>query len=234
MRRTLKGKSLLQKIWRRLCGYLASRAAITTERLGSGYGGWTICPAGIDTTSVVFSAGIGEDITFDNELIEKYGCQIHAFDPTPRVREWLKENKPVEKFVYYEIGFADYDGQAIFYPPENPDFVSHSLLQRKQTAGQAITVEVRRLSTLMSMTGCDHIDLLKMDIEGAEYKVISDLLMEKLYPRQILVEFHDFQPGIGLSQTIQSTFQLLRNGYRLFHLSSNGHEYSFIHNGAKK
>lgn len=227
-------KSASRKIWKQVCKYLANRSILTTERLGSDYGGWTLCPTGMDSNSVVFSAGIGEDITFDQELIEKYHCPIHAFDPTPRVREWLKSHAPVEKFYFYEVGFADYDGQAVFYPPENPDFVSHSLLERRETADHAIMVDVRKLSTLLDMTGSNRIDLLKMDIEGAEYRVIAEMLAGSIRPGQILVEFHDFQPNIGLTQTIRATLQLLRKGYRLFHLSSNGREYSFIHKGTRE
>jgi len=36
-------------------------------------------------TAVVYSLGIGEDISFDLALIEKYGARVHAFDPTPKV-----------------------------------------------------------------------------------------------------------------------------------------------------
>ena len=31
----------------------------------------------------VISAGVGEDITFDVELIEKFSCRVFLVDPTP-------------------------------------------------------------------------------------------------------------------------------------------------------
>jgi hypothetical protein len=37
----------------------------------------------------------------------------------------------------------------------------------------------------------DHIDILKLDIEGAENQVIPSLLKKRIFPTQILVEFDE-------------------------------------------
>jgi hypothetical protein len=43
----------------------------------------------------------------------------------------------------------------------------------------------------MQQLGDTAIDLLKMDIEGAEYAVIRDIVTMKLLPRVLLVEFDE-------------------------------------------
>src|SRR5437899_9092254 len=48
------------------------------------YGGWRVCPEGIDADSIVYDIGVGEDISFAISLIEKYRLRVWAFDPTPR------------------------------------------------------------------------------------------------------------------------------------------------------
>lgn len=53
-------------------------------RLGSDYGGWIVPYTLLDRSSVCYCAGAGEDITFDLALAERFGCEIHVFDPTPR------------------------------------------------------------------------------------------------------------------------------------------------------
>ena len=53
---------------------------------------------------------------------------------------------------------------------------------------QAITVPVKTLGTTMRELGHDHIDLLKMDIEGAEYAVLDAMLASPLRPGQLLVD----------------------------------------------
>ena len=221
------------RAWIIFCSSLVMFSHVNKVRIGSEYGGWTICPSRIGFDSIVFSAGIGEDITFDTELIKQYCCSIRAFDPTPRVLAWLKEQDLPEKFIYLGVGIANFDGEANFFPPENPNFVSHSILKRSQTEDGAIIVKVKKLATLMRESGLEHIDILKMDIEGAEYNVISDILSDGILPGQILVEFHHFQPNIGRSKTIKATMQLLLHGYRIFNVSSSGHEYSFIRKGVR-
>ena len=59
------------------------------ERFGSEYGGYCLDSSMIGCDTVVFSLGIGEDISFDLSLIERFGVEIEAFDPTPRVKKWL-------------------------------------------------------------------------------------------------------------------------------------------------
>lgn len=58
---------------------------VATQRLGSTYGGWHVVPDGISPESVVYSFGIGEDISFDTAFIATYGTTVHAFDPTPKL-----------------------------------------------------------------------------------------------------------------------------------------------------
>ena len=45
-------------------------------RLGTAYGGWLIpADAGITSSSICYSAGAGEDISFDCALAERFHCQ---------------------------------------------------------------------------------------------------------------------------------------------------------------
>jgi len=218
----------LQKAWSLFWTFTTKWSQRKTIRLGSDYGGWTLCPDNIGAKSVIYSVGIGEDITFDLAVISTYGCPVFAFDPTPRSIEWLKKQELPSLFRSFGLGLAGYDGEATFFPPENPEFVSHTMLGRPETKSSAIIVPVKKLASIMRDLGHDRIDLLKMDIEGAEYDVIDDILSADLNVGQILVEFHHFISGIGIFRTIRSTIKLILTGYKLFAISKNGNEYSFI------
>jgi hypothetical protein len=50
-------------------------------------------------------------------------------------------------------------------------------------------VKVDTIQNLMKINNHTHIDLLKLDIEGAEINVINKMLDDKIYPKYILVEF---------------------------------------------
>ena len=220
-----------ERVWIKTLSFLFMKTNYSTERFGSEYGGWTICSTGISSESVIYSFGIGEDISFDLELIERFGCSVLAFDPTPRSIQWLIKQDLPNQFKWIEIGIANYDGEAKFFSPANTSFISHTILKHNKTGEKAIVVEVRRLSTIINELRNRRIDILKMDIEGAEYKVIDDILSTSIRPGQILVEFHHFFNNVSLLRTMRSTINLWMHGYRLFSLSKNGHEYSFIYKG---
>jgi hypothetical protein len=98
----------------------------------------------------------------------------------------------------------------------------------RETPGPAIEAPVYRLSTIMKTLGHSRVDLLKMDIEGAEYGVLADLLVSKIRPQQILVEFHHRWPEVGSDKTCVAIRNLNQAGYRIFNTSPSGEEYSFI------
>lgn len=196
-------------------------------RLGSEYGGWNIIPNDFDKNLIVYSFGVGEDVSFDIALIEKFGIIVHAFDPTPRSISWCKNQNLSSNFILHEYGIADFDGIILFNPPENPNYISHTILERS-TKDKAIEVPVKKLTTLMKELGHDNIDVLKMDIEGAEYSVIKDMKTSNIRPNQLLIEFHHRFPNVGISKTKDTINEIKNMGYRIFWVSESGEEYGFV------
>lgn len=218
--RVLLGKDLYQGV----------QCKVATETHGSEYGAWVVHPDMLDANSVVYSFGVGEDISFDLALIEHYGLTVHAFDPTPKSIAWVKEQVLPERFIFHPFGIADYDGVASFNPPANSAFVSYSMVQ-KTTKQQAVEAPVYRLGTIMGKLGHPHIDLLKMDIEGAEYAVLQDMLNDPPHVAQILVEFHHRFSDIDVASTKEAIALLNQHGYHIFSVSATGEEYSFLRSG---
>lgn len=202
------------------------------ERFGSDYGGWDVVTTNIDIHSIVYSFGVGEDASFDTALIEKFDLTIHAFDPTPKSIEWVKRQGFSDRFVMHDYGIAAFDGNVSFNPPENPDHVSHTLLDRPSTKAKAISVPVKRLSTIMKELGHDDIHIIKMDVEGAEYDVIHDMSKSDIRPEQILVEFHHRFPSIGIKKTKEAIERIGSMGYCLFSVSATNEEFCFIRNSS--
>lgn len=201
---------------------------IAKERHGSDYGGWVIKQQTINKNSIVYSVGIGNDITFDLSMIDKYGVNVFAFDPTPQVKEWLVLQKTPTQFIYKAIALSDEDGTMKFYKPANPNYISHSFVPINKDE-EFVEVPAQRLQTIMKDSGHTYIDILKMDIEGAEYPVLRDILNSNIKVNQILVEFHHFFSAFSKTDT-ESTIALMnRHGYKIFSISPNGYEYSFIH-----
>jgi len=196
--------------------------------LGSHYGGHCVRLDAVPPDAVVYSFGVGEDITFDLALIERFGVTVHAFDPTPRVREFLARTRIPEQFQMHYCGLAATDGERDFNPPENIAHVSHTVLDRPVTRDRAIRVPFKRLRSIMQELGHERIDVLKMDIEGAEYEVIDDLLACGIEVGQLLVEFHHHLPGMGFEPTRRALRALREAGFRIFHFSPKGAEISLM------
>jgi FkbM family methyltransferase len=198
-----------------------------TITIGTDYGGWTFNPTPLGAQSVIYSAGIGEDISFDLGLIKRFGVTVHAFDPTPRSIAWLRAQSLPQGFVVHPYGIGASDGNVTFYRPENSTHVSLSVVERASPT-PALTLPVRELAGVMRELGHSVIDLLKMDIEGSEYAVLEDLVARNIPVRQLLVEFHHRFPGIGEDRTRASIELLENHGYRLFAISPSAEEYSFL------
>ncbi len=140
----------------------------------------------LHSDSLIYSFGVGQDVSFDLELIEKTGCSVHGFDPTPKSIEWMSRQPLPENFIFHTYGLADTDGLMSFSPPPNPDWASY----REDPAGSCV-FPVKKLSTIKRELGhAGVIDFLKLDIEGSEYSVLDDILSNGLNPIQMSVEFH--------------------------------------------
>lgn len=194
---------------------------------------WRICPVGIDQNSVVFSLGVGDDIGFDTGMITIYNCHVHAFDPTPRWIEWIKSKNLPQQFHFYPYAIGGTDGSMKLFP-RMPNGKPSSTMLTVMNEGvndttEGITVTVKRLPTLMAELAVTHIDILKMDIEAAEYQVIDDFLEEKIPVYQLLVEFHHRFTSVPVQKTRDALDKLYKAGYRIFYITEKGREYSFIH-----
>lgn len=199
-----------------------------TDCLGTEYGGYCFCPDGISNESIVYSFGVGEDISFDLALIKRFGLKVYAFDPTIKSVQWIKKQDIPEQFEFLDMGVYDYDGVAFFHFPENPDFVSHSVVKNQIVQQSGVELPVYKLSTIMNKLNHTKIDVVKMDIEGAEYAVIKDLLNDDIQVQQILVEFHHRFESTGSEKTKEIISLLNKNEYKLFSVSQDGTVCGFV------
>jgi len=196
---------------------------------GSSYGGFYVCSELIHKDSIVYSFGIGEDISFDLALIKKFKCKVFGFDPTPKSIGWVESQKLPKNFTFNKFGIGSKTETVQFFLPKNIHHVSGSIIPQKNVSNKDyIDVQMKSFSDIISLYNYRKIDVLKMDIEGAEYDVIDSILEAEIEIDQILIEFHDrfFNDG---NEKSKSTIEHLKlRGYEIFAISNSFEEISFI------
>ena len=199
-------------------------------KIGTEYGGWIVPSNLFDRDSICYCVGCGEDITFDIGLSDRFGCDIYAFDPTPRAIEYVKSvTQDNAKYYFFDIGIWDKEETLKFFVPKNPDHVSHSIVNLQKT-NEYIYAKVKRLSSIMAELEHDKIDLLKIDIEGAEYRVIESIIEDDIDIKVICVEFDELHNPIdsNYKTRIQSCIvKLVSKGYVIVCAQGNGN-YTFV------
>ena len=142
---------ILNQFSSRLIKYFIPKIKCPIERHGSSYGTWTICPLNLNSNSIVYSFGIGTDISFDKSLIKKYGLNVFAFDPTPKSLSWINSQRLPKRLNFFNFGIANFNGRAKFYLPKNPNFISHSLIKNLSTLDKSIEVKVYSFYKILNM-----------------------------------------------------------------------------------
>jgi FkbM family methyltransferase len=226
-------------------------------RYGSEYGGWYL-PRGLNLTrdDIVFSAGAGEDISFDLELLRAYSPKVIVIvDPTPRaVMHYealmlsLTSGATTHDFLggTYDLRGIDHarltyeaaalwsdEGSVSFWEPWNPEHVSYSIVNFQQATGREISVPSTRLKTLVAKYGCVP-KVLKLDIEGAETEVVTDMLACGIHPDLLAIEYDElgFPNATTTGKIIACHRALLDVGYRLLHFDGHNALYEAPTSGA--
>jgi len=187
------------------------------EKIGTNYGGWYVpIEAKLNNNSIIYSGGVGEDISFDLGLIDKYDCNIFLIDPTKKSKKHFKEYKKyvlndqnykftgniqpdyydsiknyshnLDKIKYIDLGIWNKKTFLKFYRQSNNNYVSRSLIPN-MFSNKYYKVKVDTLKNIMEKNNHSHIDLLKLDIEGAEINVLDNMINDHIFPKYLCIEF---------------------------------------------
>jgi FkbM family methyltransferase len=166
---------------------------------------------------------IGANIGITTVWMARNCNKVYAFEPCKQNLERLKENLAVNHISNVEViskAVSDNVGQEIFYIRES--YGHHSLLQgHVSKVIEKVSIESVTLDSFCFDNKIDYIDFLKIDVEGAELKVLngaSQLLKNK---RIGLIVFehspilHSVQ-NRDVSEVIQ---YLIKSGYKVFKIN---------------
>ncbi|XP_041372100.1 methyltransferase-like protein 24 [Gigantopelta aegis] len=178
-------------------------------------GGWDVCADDKyipKKPCLVYSFGIGEDFSFDDAISKKIGCEVHSFDPSMKKKDYRRASG----VHFHRLGLANFNGTS------QPDgWLMKTLAAIKQQLGHLKT----------------KLDILKIDIEEWEWKVLPDLLWKHQLDdvRQFLIEIHTcetcsvYNPQLTDKEPSKQRYVLAlrllqdiyKAGFRIYHTHRN-------------
>jgi hypothetical protein len=173
------------------------------EKLGNlGDGGKWLC--GVDDLlqrpgCVVYSFGSNGDTSFEEAILERTACSVWTFDPTLS-EEATAKVAAVPGLNFTAVGIAEKDGSVELKGEARP---------------------VRTLHTLMQERGHTWIDVLKIDVDGAEWPVLNAFIEagRPLPATQTQIEFH----LRNANDAVGTMSGLTKLGMRTFHIEENNY-----------
>ena len=211
------------------------------DPFNNGYGAWPLCTNLMKNPRIVWSFGVGCDTTFEIEVRRRFkSLKTVSFDPTiDRMRFDECTERSLNRLglngtanagldmPFEQVGLSSRSGVVHFKSSNDPRIGSKSLASGvRDISGDDYKVKstnllpVRNLSDLYEhhlLKSTRHVfhvlDVLKMDIEGAEFEVVMSWCEYNFHPRarQILIEFHErlFKDGLHRRQRTYSCMQKL-------------------------
>ncbi len=158
--------------------------------LGSAYGAWRIPGGLVESSWICYCVGAGGDVSFDLELVRRYHARVRAFDAVGDfVDEALRQGAGEPGFSAHHAALALSDGPIRMQRSHDPASRSVSFAGLYESE-EFIELPGRTLQSLMAELGDDHVDLLKLDVEGGEYALMPALDLRTLGVKVLAVQLH--------------------------------------------
>lgn len=136
--------------------------------------------------SVVVDLGANQG-EFSDYMAKDFNAEVYAIEPVPELFNRIPASPRLKKFQYCV------SGQNKPYQLHLPDSQCATLSDKVSGKKKVIIVEGITLKTFLENQNINRVNLLKIDIEGAEIEMFENLEKETLAKLdQITVEFHDF------------------------------------------
>ncbi len=143
----------------------------------------------------------------------------HAFEPYAPNFELLEVNcalNGTDAFALHPVAVTGTDGTVLLDASGDPDAVH-------VTTGGGTPVRSVRLDTFCRDHGLEHVDLLKMDVEGSEYEIVESA-WETISStvQRIVLEYHDPPDApavLALESRLREVFEVERRFDRILYCS---------------
>ncbi len=173
--------------------------------------------AGIDT---VLSFGLSTDWSLEEGLSQSNDrIVIHAYDHTVGAATFRRSLK--NTLIKFAVGRASLDelrGRYRTFAGYRAFFAGRHIHFRERVYNRRDNANDATIETIFSRIGHAKHILVKMDIEGGEYRVIPQILAESERIDLMIVEFHDTEP---LRAVFERQVKAILTRFDIVHLHGN-------------
>lgn len=216
IRSKLKPGKVRSAVGRRWFEARMARVAVSGRgrpiELGSAYGGWIVPEELLEPGFTCYCVGAGGDISFDLELIARFDATVQAVEPDETyVSSARIAAAEADRFSIERAALAVVDGPLLMQRTHHPGSHSLSAADLYDTS-EMVEIPGRSLASLASERGQSQIELLKIDVEGAEYDILPTLDLDALGVRILAVQLHHNR-GVGAAR--RQIGELQQRGFEL-------------------
>jgi FkbM family methyltransferase len=144
----------------------------------------------LNENSIVFDLG-GYKGEWTYEIFNRYRSNIYIFEPNPHFCEAIRAKfRDLNKIKVFEYGLSDKDSE-----------ISMSIMADSSSfykeGNNKVKVKIIDVKKFLNNNGINKIDLMKINIEGAEYDLLEYMLEKQLVEQveNLQIQFHDFVPN---------------------------------------
>ncbi len=151
------------------------------------YGNYKLLKNKIPKNPIVYSGGVGTNISFDLELLRIHGGKVRLFDPTPSSIKYMHKFKNNKKIKFYPTALYHKNERVkIYFDPTNrvkSNSISNFLNFNKKSFYK---VNAKNILYFVKKNKDQKIDILKLDIEGVAEDLLIHTLKNNIKPKQII------------------------------------------------
>ena len=172
--------------------------------------GHTFFHAPVRKGGVVVDLGANRG-AFARGVTELFDITCFSVEANPHLAAALPNSAKIKPF---NRAITDSDGPVTFHISANSEqsSIHHSMAEGLQ---ESVTVQGQTLESFLRENGIDFVDVMKVDIEGAEQQLFASM-PQSAFDRigQITVEFHDFLGAYPPEEVLRMAKLLKDRGFR--------------------
>jgi len=162
-------------------------------------------------------SNIGYYAVLECNLVGEKG-KVIAIEASPQNYKYLKKNLEMQKYSNMEthnLALSDSNGLVKFLVRKQSNL--SKVVENDQTISsdeEIIDVQSKKLDSFLEQKSLDHVDFLRMDVEGHEFKIYKGMQQTiRKYKPILLMELHKYALGI---ENLKKFLTLIKNdGYEL-------------------